>query len=330
MDITKIRNLLAVLSIAVILLACGCVQKGADVSKNNVTQLPSQCILLNKSAELSNYVGEYAEASQGKTFLIINMKLENHGYQTFSVNPNYFAVVIDNVAYPYDSSTFSTKSPLTSATLLDGGKTAGYLVYQVPKGTTTYNLRYVGSGDYLFIYGNLPETSTAPQAPPKLPQRTITFDLGEGIQTLLPDYVTSQPGAIFQTTLQDITIQPGATIQKTHINGISGGYADVIIETLQGSVDKDQLMKDALKVEKINGFNTNEKGSYDAILASGDKITVYQRENAIATGSGGAFDICAFMPDKSMFITITSTLAQNRWDALLKTLKIGEMMPPTA
>ncbi len=45
-------------------------------------------------------------------------------------------------------------------------------------------------------------------------------------------------------------------------------------------MDKDQLLKDALKVEKINDFNTNEKGSYDTILANGDKITVYQRENA--------------------------------------------------
>jgi hypothetical protein len=141
------RNLLVVFSIAIILLACGCVQ-----------QQPASYIQLNRSASLSDYVGRYTEASEGKTFLIVNMTLENHGYKTFEINPNYFGVVINQVAYPYDKATFLTNNPLTTAVLLDGGKVSGYLVFQVPKGITDYDLKYIGSGDYQFIYGKPAES----------------------------------------------------------------------------------------------------------------------------------------------------------------------------
>jgi len=270
---------------------------------------------LNKSAGLSNYVGEYATPSQGKTFLVINMTLKNHGYQSFSVNPNYFAVVIDNVAYPYDSSTFSTKSPLTSATLLDGGKTAGYLVYQVPKGTATYNLRYVGSGDYQFIYGDLVE-ALAPQkkTQPKLPGRTITFNLGDGVKTLAPDSVVSQGGAIVQTT---------------SINLGDNGYATIEIKTFQEAINKIQVINDALKMEKINDFNVNEVSTYDATLANGEAVTVHNRNSAAIPTHGGKFSVSAFMPDSSTVVNVTSTMDKYRIQALLGTLKIGEMPPNT-
>jgi hypothetical protein len=50
MDISQLRSLLIVLSTATILLACGCVQKGADQTKPNLTQMPT---MQNASAETS-------------------------------------------------------------------------------------------------------------------------------------------------------------------------------------------------------------------------------------------------------------------------------------
>ena len=124
--------------------------------QNNFKPVIAQCILLNESGRLSNHVGNYANVSQ-KTFLIINMSLENHGYKAFDVNISDFAAIIDNIPYHYDNATFLTKSPLNSSTLFDGGKTAGHLVYQIPKDNTTYAIRYLNSGKYYFIYTHSPK-----------------------------------------------------------------------------------------------------------------------------------------------------------------------------
>jgi hypothetical protein len=155
-NILKLGNLLAILIIALILLTCGCVQIG-EVSKTISNQSSAQYILLNESGRLSNHVGNYTNASQGKTFLIINMSLENHGYRAFDVNISDFTAVIDNILYHYDNATFFTKSPLNSSTLFDSGKTAGHLVYQIPKNNTIYAIRYINSGKYYFIYKHLPK-----------------------------------------------------------------------------------------------------------------------------------------------------------------------------
>jgi hypothetical protein len=315
----KQGNLITILCIAIILLACGCVQKGEDsgtTSKPTSNQLPSQYILLNESGTLSSYIGKYTEAPAGKTFLVIKMTIENHGYKTFDINPNYFAVVANKVAYPYDTSTFSTDAPLTTATLLDGGKIAGYLVFKIPKDENRYVFRYIGSGDYQFIYGNLVEATPAPkeEQQPKLPWRSITFDLGEGkgVQTLEPgsSSVVSQAGAIVQTTSFDLG---------------DNGYATIEVRTFQGATNKDQAIKDALKIEKIHDFNVNEVGGYEATLANGETVTVHTRNCAVVLTHRGNFDVSAFMPDSSTVVKVTSTLGKYRVQALLKSLKIGEM-----
>ena len=48
----------------------------------SASNLPSKYVLLNNSGELTDYIGRYTEANSGKTFLIIEMELENHGYST--------------------------------------------------------------------------------------------------------------------------------------------------------------------------------------------------------------------------------------------------------
>jgi hypothetical protein len=273
--------------------------------------LPSQYILLNESGKLSNYVGEYAEAAQGMSFLIINMTIENHGYTGFSVNPNYFAVIIDKVAYPYDKATFSTKNPLSTPTLLDGGKIGGYLVFQIPKGKTQYLFRYTGSGDYRVIYGDLVEAQAPQEKPqPKLPERTTTFNIGDGMQTLNPASIVSQANAIIQSTTIDLG---------------DNGYAIMEVKTYQAAINGDQAINDALKIEKINGFNVNDVGTYDATLANGNTVKVYQRNCAAIPVHRGNFVVSAFMPDSSTVVKVTSTFDKYRFQTLLGSLKIGEM-----
>lgn len=309
-----IKQLVALLSLLVVLIVCGCTEKQATVSSTD--QLPSQYILLNRSATLTNYIGEYSEADAGKTFLLINMTIENHGYKTFNINPNYFGVAINKVAYPYDKATYSTKSPLTSLTLLDGGKTTGHLVFQIPEDETRYVLGYIGPGDYNFIYGNLIDNSakSVVEQEPKLPIRNVTYNLGPDTQATSSDTVTSSQGIVTQTT---------------RIDAGDNGYADIVIETFQGSADTNQLINDVLKLGKIKDFNVYEKGVYDATLVNGDKITVHIRECALFTTHGGKISVAAFSPDKSTVVAVTSSLDRYRTDALLGSLKIGPMLQTT-
>lgn len=133
----------------------------------SANSIPTKYVLLNNSGELTDYIGRYTEANSGKTFLVIEMELENHGYSTVNINPNYFAVVIDKVAYPYDKATYSTKSPLDSVTLLDGGKTSGYLVFQIPEDKTKYTLLFTGQNEEKVIYGDLVRAETQKNQNPK-------------------------------------------------------------------------------------------------------------------------------------------------------------------
>ena len=48
----------------------------------SANSIPTKYVLLNNSGELTDYIGRYTEANSGKTFLIIEMELENHGYST--------------------------------------------------------------------------------------------------------------------------------------------------------------------------------------------------------------------------------------------------------
>jgi hypothetical protein len=186
------------------------------------------------------------------------------------------------------------------------------LVFQVPKGITDYDLKYIGSGDYQFIYGKLAEPPAPPQeAPkPKLPWRNVTYNLKEDkVKTLLSPSIISQNGTIVQSSGFDLG---------------DNGYANIEVKTFQEAINKDQALKDALKIERMHDFNTNEKGSYEATLANGDSITVHERANAAMPTNHGEFVVVAFMPNNKTMVKITSTLNRIRLQALLGSLKIEE------
>lgn len=303
-----IKQIAVLLCISAVLIICGCTEKQASVSTSS--QLPSQYILLNRSATLTHYIGEYSEPDAGKVFLLIKMSIENHGYNSFAVNPNYFGVIIDKVAYPYDKATYSTKSPITSLTLLDGGRTDGYLVFQIPSDKSSYTLGYVGPGDYNIIYGKLEDNSAKPpvKEAPKLPIRNITYDLGPGIQATTSSSAASESGIITQTTT---------------INAGDNGYATIIIKAANATIDKNKLINDAMNIQKVREFNVYDKGQYDASLANGDKVTVHLKECAAFTGHNGQVSMAAFELDASNVVIITSTLDKYRLGYLLGSLKIG-------
>ena len=68
----------------------------------------------------------------------------------------------------------------------------------------------------------------------------------------------------------------------------------------------------SIKIEKINGFNVNDVGTYDATLANGNTVKVHNRNCAAIPVHRGKFDVSAFMPDSSTVVKITSTMDKYR------------------
>jgi len=312
----------------------GCVEKqSTEATKTtekvqNSVKLPSQYILLNRSAELMHYIGDYTKSASGKTFLVIEMTLENHGYKTFSINPNYFAVVIDSVAYPYDSATFLTPSPLTSVSLLDGGKASGYLVFQIPQDKTEYSLVYVGQGDYEFIYGKLETAKAAQESKPKVPSRNVTFTLdgksyafdGNSYSTRVD---TSKPGYVTQITKSERSVSkgdPNAFVEVT---------IKTIIDDSLKPANSNRAIQEATNsymeaVKKRASVNIDEKSTYEAILANGDKVTVHPIKKMPFNYNNNLY-WTIYMPDGNTIVTVASSENKQEFDEVLKTLNIGEM-----
>jgi hypothetical protein len=79
----------------------------------------------------------------GFTYLIVNMTIENNGYDDFSTAPSYFYVIADNTEYSYSASeTFSLNFDFYSydhftlwknVYIQNGENFAGTMVFQIPE-----------------------------------------------------------------------------------------------------------------------------------------------------------------------------------------------------
>lgn len=288
----------------------------------SANSLPSKYVLLNHSGELTDYIGRYTEANSGKTFLVIEMELENRGYNTVDINPNYFAVVIDKVAYPYDKATYSTESPLDSVALLDGGKTSGYLVFQIPEDKTIYTLVFAGQEEEEVIYGDLVRSETQKEAEPEKPSRSVTYKLDGKAQKFTAE---GEPisGYITQTIRQDI-----AKGSET------GSFVEITIKTAVDESHKPLNEKDEMQkaidsnIDEIehlaSSANYDEKPTYEATLANGDKVIVHLFKKVSNTYSGN-YAFASYMLDSDTIVTVASTENKKVFDEILKTLEIGEL-----
>jgi hypothetical protein len=154
----SIFGLIAIGAIVAVAIFAGCVEKEAPVSAPvstpaastpvpkistpiptpTPTPTPSAYILITKEdSVLSHYIStEYdlRDADSGYDFLILNYTIKNHGYDSFKMYLSDFYIIVNNVKYDYDASTFSIIGGLRSGVeLLDGGSTSGKVVFEIPE-----------------------------------------------------------------------------------------------------------------------------------------------------------------------------------------------------
>jgi len=109
-------------------------------SKNSGIKEPY--VLVTCQGTLYNKIGKYTEADPGKAYLVTNLQIENHGYDEFSVNPNYVKVEINNVQYDYSWVSVGDLGlpSLGTATLKDGGIINGAVAFEIPSNADKYAL----------------------------------------------------------------------------------------------------------------------------------------------------------------------------------------------
>ena len=125
------KSILLVMEIVLLLVGIGSAEKylQVDYSGENTSQI------------------SFAKPDIGKTFLLMKIIIDNHGYDDIYTNPNYFHVRANNATYNYDASSHYLDDiglPILdmNAHLRDGGMVLGYLVFQIPANISRYELIY--------------------------------------------------------------------------------------------------------------------------------------------------------------------------------------------
>ena len=77
-------------------------------------------------------------ADLGYVFLILNLEIENQGYESVSTGHAFFYVIINNVKYSHaQQGVFGSEDRLKVVNLLDGGRITGKLTFEVPQEVTS-------------------------------------------------------------------------------------------------------------------------------------------------------------------------------------------------
>lgn len=119
-----------------LLLAAGCLPfaltsatTGAETLAEG--EMPSKFIAVDYSASYSLKLGEFFVARAGSIYLVLNLEIENHGYETFNTNPMFWSVVIDG--QDYRSEIVLIGDDLEAGSVADGGSTSGRVAFIVPR-----------------------------------------------------------------------------------------------------------------------------------------------------------------------------------------------------
>jgi hypothetical protein len=115
----------------------------------------SEKITITYSSRTANSItkesGDVVQAGSGNHFLILNVTIENYGYDSFSTYPLFFHVIADDVTYNYYFSVAEIQNWETIG-LLSRKTFQGELVFLLPDSASTFTLDYDAYIDYNIIW----------------------------------------------------------------------------------------------------------------------------------------------------------------------------------
>lgn len=93
------------------------------------------------AASITKESGDVVQAGSGNYFLILNVTIENYGYDGFSTYPFLFHVTADNVRYNYYFSLMDMQN-WENFSVLNRKSFQGLLVFLLPDSASTFTLSY--------------------------------------------------------------------------------------------------------------------------------------------------------------------------------------------
>lgn len=99
-------------------------------------------------AQLTKKVGEYYKAPENKSYVVVTIKINNTGSQTYSTNPFNWHLKIGDLYYQPDTATFDSSMNQMTTDVGPGGKITTKIAYLVDgePSTSDLNLYYDGPG----------------------------------------------------------------------------------------------------------------------------------------------------------------------------------------
>lgn len=115
------------------------------------TQIPEALVttepFLNPVVLISYRPAFFLQEGVGNV-MVVNVSIENKGYETFNTSPELFYVNVNNATFKY----YAGGTDLKAFDIPDGGKINGKLAFIVPSGTNSpranYSLSYSGARVY--------------------------------------------------------------------------------------------------------------------------------------------------------------------------------------
>jgi len=104
-------------------------------SSKSVTINPPKAIIIKYSVTITNERKGWLwtmKADPGYTYLVVNLDIENDGYDSFTTGQGLFYVVVKQVKYD-TGYYYPEKDALKSVDLLDGGKISGKIAFEIPE-----------------------------------------------------------------------------------------------------------------------------------------------------------------------------------------------------
>ena len=99
-------------------------------------------IIITYSSTTMTQIGFATQPSSGHVYLVLDMTIENQGYDSFNLNPFYFAVVVDNVRHGI-AIAVELDNGLKAAAMLNGDTVQGKLAFEIPQEASTTDFRVV-------------------------------------------------------------------------------------------------------------------------------------------------------------------------------------------
>ncbi len=100
------------------------------------------------------WIGDVPELpSSGTVTAVVNVSIQNLGYDSFESNKDYFSAVVKGTAYAYDSSCY-VNDLLADSKMMNGQTMVGNLIFRVPAtaSASDITLQYTGPVNHEIVW----------------------------------------------------------------------------------------------------------------------------------------------------------------------------------